>query len=99
MAVDVHEEERRIGIEEMVVESSDLEAVIEEGGHNRVDFAFEERKVAHDNLVATVSLCHCDPSGKAERSREKDVLNTHFEVIAWDAHFVDIGFIITLFAE
>ena len=56
MAVHVHVEHARLIPEEMIVQRGHFESVLEQRGHDRVDFVLRQDQVAHHHIHAPVPL-------------------------------------------
>src|SRR5262249_34934371 len=76
MTVYVHVEDARAFKEEVVVEGSHFETVIEEGGHDRIDLVFLKHEVPHHYVHTAVTLGHREPSAEAKRRRRCNTINS-----------------------
>ena len=73
VTVHVHVEHARLVPEEVVVQSRNLEAVVEQRGHHRIDLVLRQDEVAHHHIHAAGAFGHRDPAAEAERRRRLDV--------------------------
>ena len=82
--VHVHVEDARLLPEEMVVQRGDLEPVVEQRRHHRVDLVLGQHEVAHHHLLAAVALGHRHPAAEAERRRRRTAGDGDASVAARD---------------
>src|SRR5689334_12730051 len=66
MTHNVHVKEARALVEEMIMERSDLQSVVEKRGHDRVYLVFGQHEVAHHNILTAVAFRHRQPASESE---------------------------------
>ena len=82
----VHVEDARLLPEEVVVQRGDLEAVVEQRRHHRIDFVFGEHEVAHHHVGAARPLGQRDPAAEPERRGRRPLSDGDLQVAARDVH-------------
>src|ERR1035437_4831592 len=90
MPVYVHVEDSRTLKEKMIMEGRYLKAVVEQSGHDGIDFIFHKYKIAHHHVHSTVSLGNRQPSSKAEWRRSFDSVDGDLQIVPRD---VDLQYV------
>ena len=65
MSADMHVESRRIGAQQVVMDSRDLDPAFDQFGHHGIDFGFKENEIAHHHGAAMRRL-EGDPTAKRQ---------------------------------
>src|SRR5437868_223265 len=99
VSMDMHVEDARLVPEEVIMKRGDLQAVIEQCRHDGINFLLGQNEVAHEDVVAAFTFSHCEPPAKAERSWQRNPCDLHMQVVPWDIHSQDIGFVVSGFAD
>ncbi len=89
MTVQVHIEDSRLLIEEVVVDGGHFDAVRLGGGDDRVYLLLQEDRVRHEDRLPLPCLLEGDPAAEAERNRHRFAPDHDFQVIAWQRHAVN----------
>ena len=90
VAADVHVEGRGRGAQQVIVDRGDLEPVLDQLGHHRVDLGFEQHEVAHDHRAAVRRL-ERHPAAERECRLDGHAVERHLQVGARKAVAVDIA--------
>src|SRR6266481_8629214 len=80
--MNVHKIHVRVIPKEMVVKRGHFDAVVQEGGHDRIYFFLEQHQVAHHNVAAVCPFRQGNPSSETKRRRRGHALDRHFQVVA-----------------
>src|SRR5258706_51948 len=80
-------EDSRALKKEVIVNSRNLETIVEKGRHHRVYFVLQQDQVPHHHVFAAGSFRHRQPSSKAERRRSGDPVYGDFNIVAWNIDF------------
>src|SRR5215216_1201940 len=78
---DVHVERRRIGTQDVIVDSRDLKTVLDQLGHHRHDFALQQHQIAHRHGTAMRRL-EGDPTSERQCRLDRDAIEGHREIAA-----------------
>ena len=86
----MHVERRRIAAQHVIVDGGDLDPVLDQLGHHRIDFGLEQDEVAHDHrLVANLLERRVGAEGKP--CFHRDTLHRDGEVSARHADPEDVA--------
>ena len=72
----MHVESRGVGAQQMIVDRRDVEAALDQLGHDRIDFGLQQHEIAHHHGTAMRGL-ECDPAAKRERRLDGDAVERH----------------------
>src|ERR1051325_7692674 len=97
--VNMHVEDTRGLKEEMIVQGSDLQPLLQQRGHYGIHLILKKDEVTHHHLISPRALSHRDPAAEAKRCRSRDSVNGYFEIIPRDVDLQNVGFIIALLIE
>src|SRR6266576_1579553 len=89
MAADMHVKGLWIGAQQMVVNCGDLDALVEQLGHDRIDFGFEQHQVAHHHCAAGRRL-ECDPATESECGPDCNTIDSHLKIGSREAVAVNL---------
>src|SRR5229473_5122491 len=95
-AVDVHEIDVRVVPEEVVMERSHIDSVVEQGGENRIYLFLQQYQVAHYHIRTIRRFSQGNPTSEAERSRRGEALNRHLQIVARNIYLENACFEVTL---
>jgi len=90
--MNVHEEDSRVVKEEVIVKGSHFDAMIEQGGKDRIDFVLRQDEVAHENFGPAVAFGHGDPASEAKWCWRRLPGDRDMQIAAGDIDFQDVGF-------
>src|SRR5215831_15618895 len=99
MSMDMHKEDSRLIPKEVIVQSGDLNAVFKEPRHDFIYLALRKDEITHDDVFATITFLHGEPTPESEGSRDSITGNLHFQVIPRNVHLQDIHFVVPLLTD
>ena len=79
MPADVHIERRGAAAQQMIVDGGDLDAVLDQLGHDRIDLGLQQHEVAHHHGAAMHRL-EGDPAAERQCRPDGDAIERHLEV-------------------
>jgi hypothetical protein len=81
VAAHVHVERRGSAAQDVIVDRRDLDPVLDQLRHHRVDLGLQQHEIAHDHRAAMRGL-EGDPTAERERRADGDAIERHREVAA-----------------
>src|SRR5215472_12945423 len=91
----MHVKDVRVIPKEVVMKRCDINSVVQERRHNRINFLLKEHQVAHHYVGAVGRLGEGNPPAEPEGRRSRESLYGHLQVVAWDIHLQNASFEIT----
>src|SRR6516162_2642847 len=96
---DVHVEETRALVEEVVMQGGHFQTVVEERGHDRVNLILGQHQVSHHHVRTSSAFRHGQPAAKAKGCRRGHAVHHHVKIRTRDVHLEYIRLEIALFVE
>src|SRR5256885_13585835 len=87
----MHVHHARLFVENVIVDSRDLDAVVFQLGEHRVDLAFKQHEVTHHHCVIARSL-ESHPGAEREPRLYWLAVRCDFQVGAWKTDLVNVAF-------
>ena len=81
--VDVRVEDAGLLVEEVVMERSDFQSSVENGGHDRIHFFFSKNKIAHHH-IHSCTLCQGYPSSKSKWCWRCNSIYDDLQITSWN---------------
>src|ERR1700730_3908365 len=88
-AMHVHVVNMRVVPKEMVVKRGDLDAVVQECGHDRIHLVLTQHPVTHHYVSALRGLGKRKPAAETERRGRGHTLDGHLEIITRNVDLED----------
>src|SRR3989440_10418752 len=90
VAADMHVECRRVATKDMIVDRRDLQAILNQHGHDGVDLGLEKHEVAHHHRSLMRGL-HRDPAAEREGGFDRDAVDRHRQIGAREAVSMNVA--------
>jgi hypothetical protein len=90
VAADVHVVGGRAAAQHVIVHGGDLDAVLDQLGHDRRDLGIEQHEIAHDHDAAVRRL-ERGPAAQRKCRLDGDAVDRHRQVGAWEVVAVDVA--------
>ena len=90
VAADVHVERQGRAAQHVIVDRGDLEAALDQLGHDRIDLGLEQHEIAHHHRAAVHRL-ERDPAAERECRPDGDAVERHLQVGARKAVAMDVA--------
>ena len=79
MAADMHVKRRGIAAQHVIVDGGDLDAALDQLGHDRIDLGLEQHEVAHHHRFAMRRL-ERGPAAERQRRPDGDAVERHLQI-------------------
>ena len=99
MTVDVHVEDARLLPKEVVMKRGDIQTVVEQRRHDRIDFVLRQHQIAHHHVHPTRAFGHRDPAAEPEWRRRLHVRHGDAKVVARNIDLEHVRLVVALLAK
>jgi hypothetical protein len=94
VSVNMHIENAWLVPAEVIMNSGDLQPMIEQRGHHRIDLFLRQYEVAHQDVMTAIALGHCESSAKSKRSRQNESRYPIMQIVPGNVHLQYVRLVI-----